>query len=92
MSHTHILLEKVLTEKSSRLEAGFVYSFKVAKDANKYKISQAIKTHYGEEPVKVQIVNRPGSSKVNPRTRRVTTTQGAKIAYVTMKSALKSLT
>lgn len=46
MSET-ILIEPVLTEKSTRLaDEGRHYSFRVAKDANKLQIRQAVEARY----------------------------------------------
>ena len=48
-----ILLGPVLTEKSTRLsEEGRHYSFRVAKDANKLQIRQAIEERYPDVDVK----------------------------------------
>ena len=48
-----IIIEPVLTEKSSRLAAeGGHYSFKVAKAANKLQIRQAIEERYPDVDVK----------------------------------------
>ncbi len=48
-----IIIEPVLTEKSSRLAAeGRHYSFKVAKEANKLQIRKAMEERYPEIDIK----------------------------------------
>ena len=84
----NIVLSKLVTEKSARLEAGFVYMFEVATDATKYQISQTIENLYGKKPLAVRTMSRSGKRKRTGKTRSMHVEQNRKLAYVTMKEAL----
>lgn len=82
MAHK-ILLQPVLSEKSFKMQPDSKYVFKVAIDANKHKIKQAIKEVYGVEPVNVNIIKRQPVNK-NRWGRRVGLESAQKRAVVTM--------
>jgi len=58
-SAASIIIRPRITEKSGILSQGGVYTFEVTKNANKYTISQAVKTLYKVTPVKVTVINTP---------------------------------
>lgn len=58
-----IILKPVITEKSMDLLPDGKYTFKVAKDANKLEIKQAVETLFGVEVLKVNTVNCRGRQK-----------------------------
>jgi len=58
-----IVLKLVSTEKSMDLLPDGKYTFKVAKDANKLEIKQAVETLFGVEVLKVNTVNCRGRQK-----------------------------
>ncbi|MBE6854129.1 MAG: 50S ribosomal protein L23 [Ruminococcus sp.] len=58
-----IVLKPVITEKSMDLLPDGKYTFKVAKDANKLEIKQAVETLFGVEVLKVNTVNCRGRQK-----------------------------
>lgn len=59
--HYAILKRPLVTEKSSARQADLnVYSFEVAKDANKNKIAEAVHAIFGVEVTKVRTINMKG--------------------------------
>lgn len=81
MEITEVIRHGIITEKSVDLQntrrehganAGTIvprYTFKVALEANKYEIKQAVETLFGVKVVKVNTIRMPGKSKAW-RTRR----------------------
>lgn len=57
--NTQILKNPRITEKASNLVAINVYTFDVARDANKSEIKKAIKAMYKVTPVRVNILTIP---------------------------------
>ncbi len=85
------ILRPRITEKSGVLSQGGIYTFEVAKDADKASISRAVKALYKVTPIKVAIVNLParktfirGRRGVVPGIRKamVTVKKGDKIDFV----------
>ena len=64
-----LLLEPVLTEKASHLEALGQYVFLVAPTANKVEVAEAVRDLYGVKPVAIKIVNVKGKRVRFGRTR-----------------------
>lgn len=58
-----VLIKPILTEKAALAHENGVYTFKVAKDANKVQIAQAVKAKYGVEVEAVRTAILPGKSK-----------------------------
>ena len=81
--YTSIIIAPVITEKSAMQRENNVYTFKVAKSANKIEVKKAIEEAFGVKVVKVNILNTKSKSK---RVGRYTgKTQSFKKAYVTLK-------
>lgn len=84
---TEAILRPHITEKSGVLSEKNVYTFQVAKTANKDTIAKAVKSLYKVTPVKIGIVNIP-SKKVFVRGKRGVVS-GMKKAIVTLKAGDK---
>ena len=82
-----IIIKPILSEKSYADIANKKYTFKVAKDANKTQIKQAIEEIFNVKVAQVNVVN------VKPRTKRmgkyVGKTKNLKKAYITLKEGSK---
>ncbi len=85
-----IIKRPIITEKSMAGIENKVYTFEVAKDANKTHIKLAIEDLFGVEVAKVNVVN------AKPRPRRVGRHAGYKSAFkkavVTLKADSKEIT
>ncbi len=74
MEITEVLRHGIITEKSVQLQqtprqgkpGEFVsrYTFKVAREANKYQIKEAVEAMFGVKVVKVNTITMPGKEKV----------------------------
>ena len=87
-SYRDIIIAPVVTEKSANLSAdGKKVVFKVAKEANKVQIKQAIEKIFGVKVTNVNTVN------VRPKKKRVGryegTTKAYKKAYITLAEGSK---
>ena len=82
-----VLIKPVLTEKTTALGENFKYVFKVGINANKVMVKKAIKSVYGVEPVKVNIVRVSGKRVRTGRIRG--RTSDWKKAIVTLKKGDK---
>ena len=81
--YTNVIIAPVITEKSAIQTENNVYTFKVAKDANKIQIKKAIEEAFGVKVEKVNTLNTKSKSK---RVGRYTgKTQTYKKAFVTLK-------
>jgi len=90
VSDTHtaaVILRPRVTEKSGILSQMNVYTFEVAKNANKDSVSKAMKTLYKVSPMKVAIINLP-SKRVFVRGKKGVVS-GVKKALVTLKKGDK---
>ncbi len=82
--YTDVIEEIVVTEKSAAQGEKGIYTFKVAKSANKIQIKEAIEKAFG---VKVANVNTLNTKSKKKRVGRYTgTTKTYKKAIVTLKS------
>jgi large subunit ribosomal protein L23 len=63
MNPNDIIIKPIITEKSTDLSEQNKYVFKVAKDANKLIIMQALKELFGVTPEKVNIINVRGKNR-----------------------------
>jgi large subunit ribosomal protein L23 len=70
-----IIVRPMLTEKSVRLTKSKQYTFRVAMDANKIEIAQAIEELYAKDKVKVASVN---TMHVRGKERRIIGSKGRK--------------
>ncbi len=84
-----IIIAPVITEKSMSGIAGKKYTFKVAKDANKYQIADAVKELFKVDVAKVNTVNVRGKAKRMGRYEG--TTASYKKAIVTLKPDSKPI-
>ena len=82
-----VILRPRITEKSGMLSQSGVYTFEVAKNANKNTIALAVKALYKVTPVRVAIINSPAKN-VFVRGRRGVVS-GVKKAVVTLKKGDK---
>jgi large subunit ribosomal protein L23 len=82
-----IIIEPIVTEKSSGLRAGSVYVFKVLKDSTKSQIKNALKNAFGVDAISIN------TTKVKGKTRQLGRSIGAtaawKKAYVQLKEGQK---
>ncbi len=82
-NYTNVIIAPVITEKSAIQRENNVYTFKVARDANKIQIKKAIEEAFG---VKVKKVNTLNTKSKSRRVGRYTgKTQSYKKAFVTLK-------
>jgi large subunit ribosomal protein L23 len=82
-----IIIEPIVTEKSSGLMAGSVYVFKVLKEATKTQIKNALKQAFGVDAKSVNTTKVRG--KVKTLGRSIGRTAGWKKAYVQLKEGQK---
>ena len=88
-----IIIKPILTEKSYKNIANKVYTFKVAKDANKVEIRQAIEEIFGVNVEKVNTLNVKGHTKSQntKQGRTVGRTSDYKKAVVTLTKDSKTI-
>ena len=88
-----IIIKPILTEKSYAGIANKVYTFKVAKNANKVEIRKAIEEIFGVEVEKVNTLNVKGHTKSQntKQGRTVGKTSDYKKAVVTLKKDSKTI-
>ena len=85
--YSDIIIAPVITEKSMVERQNNVYTFKVAKDANKIEIKKAIEEAFGVKVVKVNTANTKAKDK---RVGRYTgKTQTYKKAFITLADGEK---
>ena len=70
-----IIRRPIITEKSALLAEKAVYTFEVAKDANKVEIKKAIEEIFGVKVVAIRTVN------VHKKAKRMSRYEGFKSAY-----------
>ena len=85
--YTDIIIAPVITEKAAIQAEANIYTFKVAKDANKREIKKAIEEAFGVKVVKVNTANTKAKDKrVGKYTGK---TQTYKKAYITLADGEK---
>lgn len=93
MTAQEIILKPVLTEKSYAGIANKVYTFKVAKNANKIQIAKAVEELFGVQVAKVNTLNVKG--KIRTRNTKSGVTKGStgdyKKAVVFLKENSKAI-
>jgi large subunit ribosomal protein L23 len=77
-----VILRPVVSEKSYALLDDGVYTFIVARGANKTEIRHAVESIFGVNVVKVNTLNRPGKRKRNRRQQTFGTRPATKRAIV----------
>ncbi len=80
---SRILIKPLITEKATNLGAENKYIFEVSKKANKIEVKKAIKSLYGVEPIKVNIINMGGKEVRYGKTQGKT--KDIKKAIITLK-------
>ena len=78
-----VIIKPVISERSMDISPDKKYTFKVAVDANKTEIKQAVEEIFGVEVKKVNVMNMDGKLK------RMGRTEGRRSAY---KKAIVTLT
>ena len=88
-----IIIKPILTEKSYAGIANKVYTFKVAKNANKVEIRKAVEEIFGVNVEKVNTLNVKGKTKSQntKQGRTVGKTSDYKKAIVTLKKESKTI-
>jgi len=86
-TNTSIIIRPRITEKSGILSQGGVYTFEVARGANKPSIAAAVKALYKVTPIKVTVSNLPARNVVVRGKRGVQS--GMRKAVVTLKKGDK---
>ena len=88
-----IIIKPILTEKSYKGIANKVYTFKVAKDANKVEIKKAVEEIFGVNVEKVNTLNVKGHTKTQntKQGRTVGRTSDYKKAVVTLTEKSKPI-
>lgn len=85
MKHARqIILEPIVSEKSYALLDQGVYTFRVATDANKIQIRQAVEEIFNVRVAGVNTMNRKGKRKYDRRNRTQTQRSDTKRAIVTL--------
>lgn len=79
-----VILRPVLSEKSYGLLDEGVYTFVVAKDANKVEIRQAVESIFGVVVTNVNTLNREGKRKRTRSTNTFGRRAATKRAFVTL--------
>lgn len=93
MNAHDIIIKPILTEKSYRGIANKVYTFKVAKDANKVEIRKAIEEIFNVDVEKVNTINVRSKKKAQntKRGRTIGATSAYKKAIVTLTKDSKTI-
>ena len=84
-----VIIKPVISERSMDIAPDKKYTFKVAVDANKTEIKQAVEEIFGVEVKKVNVMNMDGKLKRMGRT--VGRTPDSKKAIVTLKETSKEI-
>ena len=85
--YTDIIIAPVITEKAAIQAEANIYTFKVAKDANKIEIKKAIEEAFGVKVVKVNTaITKAKDKRVGKYTGK---TQTYKKAYITLADGEK---
>lgn len=79
-----VLLENLISEKSTLLAAQNKYVFKVTKEAGKFQIKEAIEGYYGVQVVSVNTIRINPKKRIHGRT--IGWKKGFKKAVVTLRS------
>lgn len=85
MQINEVLIEPLLTEKSTLLAKENIYVFKVNKNSNKFQIKEAIEKLYKVKVDKVMVKNVKGKAKKVGRRRIKKRISPIKIAYIKLK-------
>jgi large subunit ribosomal protein L23 len=91
MKADQILIQPLVTEKTSRMAGTNVYAFVVHEDANKNHIAAALIELYGVEIGEIKVMNRKGKVKRVGRKGISKQRPTRKIAYVTVTKGTLSV-
>lgn len=87
----NILIQPVLTEKSSSLNAQRKYTVAVRNDATKIDIRRAVETMYNTKVDSVSIINLPEKERLLGKGRVLTKRVATKKAIITLKKGEKAI-
>ena len=82
--HHDVIIAPIVSEKSYALSEAGVYTFKVAPNASKPEIHDAVEAIFGVKVQKVNTLNRKGKRKRNRRTFTFGSRPDTKRAIVTL--------
>jgi large subunit ribosomal protein L23 len=82
--HHDVIIAPIVSEKSYALSEAGVYTFKVATDATKPQIHDAVEAIFNVKVAKVNTLNRKGKRKRNRRTFTFGSRPDTKRAIVTL--------
>jgi large subunit ribosomal protein L23 len=82
--HHDVIIAPIVSEKSYALSEAGVYTFKVATDATKPQIHDAVEAIFNVKVAKVNTLNRKGKRKRNRRTYTFGSRPDTKRAIVTL--------
>jgi large subunit ribosomal protein L23 len=89
MNLHQVILKPVVTEKSSSAAAAGKYTFVVNKKATKIDVKNAIRTLYGVNVTKVNIIQTPRKIRLVGRGREIEKRQAVKKATITLTAGSK---
>lgn len=85
MKNANILLQPVVSEKSFEASDRGIYTFRVARTANKTEIKKEIEKRFNVKVEKVNVINRKGKRTTDWKTRVTNRRKDYKKAFVTLK-------
>lgn len=85
MSDRPIILQPVVSEKSFNAADRGVYTFRVARDANKSEIKKAVEERFDVKVEKVNVINQIGKRIMNRMNMTLNWRKDYKKAMVTLK-------
>lgn len=92
MELTHVILGPVVTEKAERLKAeGRSHTLRVAPDATKVEVQNALERHYGVEVQSVRIMHIRPKTRLFGKGQTMEKRHASKRAIVTLAKKSKTL-
>ncbi|MEA3357648.1 MAG: 50S ribosomal protein L23 [Patescibacteria group bacterium] len=81
-----VIIQPVVSEKSFDGSENGVYTFRVAKNANKFQVKDEIERLFKVKVEKVRVLNQRGKRMTDWKTRKMSSRKDFKKAVVTLKS------
>ncbi|HLC76239.1 MAG TPA: 50S ribosomal protein L23 [Candidatus Peribacterales bacterium] len=91
MNLTTVILGSVVTEKAERLKIGRTYVLRIHADATKVDVKNALRIHYGVEPIKVRILKVVPKRRMIGRGKFIEKREAERRALVTLTEKSKAL-
>ena len=91
MRTTQIILGEVMTERALRLKEGNMYMLRVHPAATKIDVKNALRLHFGVEPLSVRIMHLGPKYRMVGRGKVVTKRDASKRAIVRLAAKSKPL-